>query len=60
VTEQTEKLRGWIRSGEVNKEKNNVEWEWAVARVYEAERREEALVEMVRESEKLELYERHD
>jgi hypothetical protein len=34
-----------------------MEWEWAVARIYEVERREEALNEMVKLSEDLGLYE---
>lgn len=57
MTQETEKLREWIRSGEINKEKNDLEWGWAIARIYEIERREEALDEMVRESEDLGLYE---
>lgn len=42
VSHETEKLREDIRQGRISPEVNRQQWEWAVARIYEVERAEEA------------------
>lgn len=64
MTDETAKIREKIRSGEIAPCGHGVdckcavrmEWEYAVARVYQIERREEALIEMIRLSEEARLY----
>lgn len=64
MTDETQKLREKIRSYEISpcahgqecKCVQRMEWEGAVVRVYSIERREEALVELIRLSEEMGLY----
>lgn len=66
MTNETKALRDKIRSYEISpcghgqdcKCVQRMEWEGAVARVYEIERREEALVEVIRLSEEAGLCEK--
>jgi hypothetical protein len=64
MTDETRAIRDKIRSYEIApcghgqecKCSQRMEWEYAVARVYEVDRREEALIELIRLSEEMGLY----
>lgn len=64
MTDETKALRDKIRSYEISPCQHGVEckcvqrmeWEGAVVRVYAIERREEALTELIRQSEEMRLY----